>query len=301
MKSLPIFPQKRPVELSDKSIFDGYIRKYPCEISELTFTNIFAWRQAYQFELSVLDDFLLVISKDSDGLNIFEPIGPFAHKQDVILSCFYRSKDVYQLRFIRISEPAIELFRGQETFDIEEDRDNHDYLYKRDDLAELSGVKYDGKRNLIRSFEKNYPFTFKKITKDDIPRCLSFQESWCLYKDCCHIKGLESEKQACIEMLENFKNFGFSGAFIEIGSKIEALTLGEELNPETFVIHMEKANGKFVGIYQMINNLFVSSLPSQYIYVNRQQDLGVEGLRSAKESYHPCRMIKKYILSQRHS
>ncbi|MFH1691575.1 MAG: phosphatidylglycerol lysyltransferase domain-containing protein [Candidatus Omnitrophota bacterium] len=301
MKSVPVFPRKRPVELSDKLFFDRYVKKFPPEISEITFTNIFAWRHAYQFELSILDDFLLVISSTPQGLEIFEPIGVFGHKRDVVESCFYRVQAGLPMKFVRLTEATIESFRDEAVFKVAEDRDNDDYLYARRDLVELPGAKYDGKRNLIRRFQESQPFVYKKLSKNDIVQCLYFQENWCAVKNCCHTKGFLNEKQACVEMLENFEDLNIFGAMIEIGSKVEAVTLAQELNPETIVIHMEKANDSFMGIYQAINHLFALSLPSEYRFINRQQDLGVEGLRIAKQSYHPCRMVKKYTLSQRPS
>ena len=99
------------------------------------------------------------------------------------------------------------------------------------------------------------------------------------------------------EMLTHFQALGVRGAMIEVNGKVEAVTLGEPLNPETFVIHIEKANGALVGIYQTINQAFCAKEATDFKYVNREQDLGVPGLRKSKESYHPCQMIKKYSLS----
>lgn len=110
MEPIPVFPQKRSVELSDKPFFDRYVKKFPPEISELTFTNIFSWRHAYQFELSILDDFLLIVSSGMHGLEIFEPIGNFGHKKDVIESCFYRARAKLPIKFVRLAEATIEPF-----------------------------------------------------------------------------------------------------------------------------------------------------------------------------------------------
>jgi hypothetical protein len=100
-------------------------------------------------------------------------------------------------------------------------------------------------------------------------------------------------------MLNHYAELGIRGGAIEIGGKIEAVTLGESLNRNTFVVHMEKANGAFIGIYQALQQAFSSEAAADLIYINREQDLGVKGLRQAKESYHPCFMIKKYALTKR--
>jgi hypothetical protein len=90
MKAIPEFPKKRPVELEDKPAFDALFKKYPPLISEFTFTNLFTWRAAYQFCLSALEDFLLVISSKSDCLQILDPLGPPEKKQAIIRKCLFR-------------------------------------------------------------------------------------------------------------------------------------------------------------------------------------------------------------------
>ena len=167
------------------------------------------------------------------------------------------------------------------------------------------GAKYTRSRRPVKlvwykeykCFKEEFAFDYKILTKDNIRDCLFFQEEWCLAKDCQHTEGLTKEKEAMQEMLTHFQALGVRGAMIEVNGKVEAVTLGEPLNPETFVIHIEKANGALVGIYQAINQAFCAKEAADFKYVNREQDLGVPGLRKSKESYHPCTMIKKYNLS----
>jgi hypothetical protein len=100
-------------------------------------------------------------------------------------------------------------------------------------------------------------------------------------------------------VLDNFETLGVTGGCIEIDGKIEALTLGELLNPETVVIHIEKANATFHGLYQMMNQQFLEHEWQHIKYVNREQDLGIEGLRKAKESYYPHHMVEKLTVRLR--
>lgn len=295
MKAVPDFPDRRPLELDDKNFFDALLRKYPPAISELTFSNLFAWRNSYHFGVSRVFDCALVVASGEAGVYAYDPVGDPGKKREAILACFARDKG---MRFERIPQETAALFEGDGRFRIEEQRRHFDYLYRTRDLVVLRGRRFDGKRNFVRRFRDEHPsFVYRKITRDNIATCLAFQEEWCRDKDCLSVVGLRDEREAMREMLENFGPLGMTGGMIEIDGRVEAATLGEPLNPTTFVVHMEKANGRFTGLYQAINQLFCVHEAQSYEYVNREQDLGLPGLRLAKESYHPCAMIKKYALS----
>ncbi|OIO36053.1 MAG: hypothetical protein AUJ74_03915 [Candidatus Omnitrophica bacterium CG1_02_44_16] len=286
----------RPIELDDKALLTGLFKKYPSDISELTFTNLFAWRHAYNFNLSDAGDFLLVVSLNKDLFQVFDPLGPFDTKEKCVRKCFSVCGSNTELKFIRLPGKTAEIFKKAGGLRLLEDRDDFDYVYLAQDLIGLKGRDFDGKRNFIKRFKDNNSFMYKKLLEDDVKECISFQEEWCLAKDCQHTQGLAKERQAMREMLANFEYLGMQGGMIEIAGKVEAVALGEQLNPETFVVHIEKANGSFIGIYQATNQLFCDKEASGYKYINREQDLGVPGLRQAKESYHPCHMVKKFTL-----
>ncbi len=296
MNSVPIFPESRPLALEDKAVFTTAFKKFTPVISEFTFTNLFAWRHAYGLCLSQLGNALLVISRGKTRTFIFDPIGPPAIKRATIEQCFALGGP--ETVFARLPQVTADLFKSNASFRIEGDRDNFDYYYRVKDLIELKGRGYDGKRNFIKRFRESYAYEYRPLTPDSIRDCLSFKEEWCLAKDCLRSEGLTREKEALEEMLHHFQELGVAGGMIEVNGKVEAVTLGEALNPKTFVVHMEKANGSLVGIYQAINQMFCASAAASYHYVNREQDLGVEGLRQAKESYHPCGMVKKYTLTR---
>jgi hypothetical protein len=109
--------------------------------------------------------------------------------------------------------------------------------------------------------------------------------------------GLLGEERAIYEALHNMDNLDFKGGVIHINGKVEAFALGEQLNPQTAVIHIEKANPAFDGLYQLINQEFCAHEWKDIPYINREQDLGEEGLRKAKLSYHPHHLVNKYIVT----
>jgi len=297
VNALPLFPETRPLQLEDKPLFDGLFRRFPPRVSEYTFTNLFAWRKAYRFGISRLGEHVLVISQKGDFWRVFDPLGPQESKRAVMAACC-EAAAVPRLEFCRIPEETAGLFEGQNDWAVKEDRDYFDYLHRTQDLIELKGKAYDGKRNFVKRFKESVDFAYKPLTAERVQECLQFEEEWCLAKDCQLVEGIMSEKEALEEMLNNFEALGIVGGMFEVGGKVEAVTLGEALNPETFVVHAEKANGALIGIYQAINQAFCVAAAARYAYVNREQDVGAPGLRKAKESYHPCAMVKKYTLTR---
>ncbi len=292
--NIPVFPAMKPVVLEDKKLVDEFLRQFPPDISELTFTNIFGWRKADSYCLSVLEDCLLVVSaRVGKAVEILEPVGEKSSKLKAIKRAFSIRNDS---SFIRLSQGTASYFKDDSSFILNEDEKNFDYVYSSDNLIELSGKLFDAKRNFIKRFKEACNFEYKKITPDNVEACLSFEEEWCLAKDCKHTEGLLAEREAMEEMLKNFDALKITGGMIEIDGKIGAVSLGERLNPNTFVVHIEKANGGYIGIYQVINQMFCANEAKGFAYVNREQDLGVPGLRKAKQSYHPHHMVKKYTL-----
>jgi len=127
-----------------------------------------------------------------------------------------------------------------------------------------------------------------------VPACQELQDRWCDEKHCDLVATLHSESRAVKEALEEFAALGITGGCIVVEGKVEAFALGELLNPETVVIHIEKANAAFHGLYQAVNQQFLEQAWRRVPYVNREQDLGLAGLRKAKESYHPHHMVEKF-------
>ena len=189
-------------------------------------------------------------------------------------------------------------------FYLEEERDLADYMYLGEDLRELKGRKYHSKRNHLSNFRKNYPdYVYESMTADMVEEVWQYLEDWCGQKACSGSldTGLHCEQKAIREALDHFEALDYKGAVIRIDGKIAAFTLGEMLNDETVVIHVEKANGAITGLYGAINQEFLLHEWPEAKYVNREEDTGAEGLRKAKLSYHPVELIKKYKGVYRHA
>lgn len=297
LESLPIFPASRPLILDDKPMFDRMLRSFRPETSELTFTNLFAWRNAYHFAVSSLFGYLIVLRERDGALELLDPIGPIWGKRAVIEACFQKTSLRTTVRFVKLPQITTSMFAGDSNYLLSQDSDNSDYVYRKEDLIYLKGSSYDGKRNQIKRFYKSTLFEYLPLTDSDISDALAFASRWYESRDCAGDESLLHERQALEEMLLNFKALNIAGGIIKAGGKIVALSLGECLNSDTMVVHIEKADSAFPGVYQAINMLFAQSEGEGFAFINREQDLGIPGLRKAKESYHPHHMAAKYTLA----
>jgi len=297
----------RQIEIEDKKLFDGYFEKFQPEISEFTFTNLFIWKNYYNFLFLESDNHLIVFSQDyfknwkksisnlDDGTFFLTPIGPTPEK--MIINLFEKFDNI---EIHRVPKDVIEkVIRDPEyqvlNLDIHEDRMNWDYIYEIESLIDLPGNKFRQKRRWLNKFLEIYNYEFNIISDGLIDKALELQLEWCDQNECQSNEDLIEEQKAIKTALENFNDLGIFGGIIGVDNKCVAYTLGEMINKDT-VIHIEKAHLEYEGSYQAINNLFLKEFGKNVNYVNREQDLGIPGLRRAKEAYKPIRMVEKNII-----
>jgi hypothetical protein len=295
---VPEFPQFRDLALEDKPLFHQAFAQFPPQISEFTFTNLFIWRHSYQIKISRFQNFLCLLSEKGESPFFFPPIG----EGDVIE--YYQSLLQYLRRegalpkIARVPEAVVDQIDWKAAgMKAELDRSQCDYVYLTQDLIELKGRKYHRKRNHIKQFQEKYSYQYIPLTPEWIPQCLQLETEWCDLRHCEVSPGLLNESVAIKEAFTHFEGLGVQGGAILIDGKVEAFTLGDPLNSETVVIHIEKANPAYEGLYPTINQAFLENQWSGYTYVNREQDLGEEGLRKAKESYFPHHLVNKYVVT----
>jgi len=293
MMGIPSFPEWREITLEDKPVFDAAFAARPPEISAYAFTNVFAWREAREFRLSELGGRLLVW-REVDGRIVFlEPIGGDPASAIISMAEIVESS----IEVTRVHAHVAAQLRERPQLRAELDRDNSDYLYLASDLIDLPGRKFDAKRNFIRRFKSERDYEYVVMTQETADECREFAEIWCEERSCETVEGLRDERRAVHEMLVNFGALGLRGGAIRVDGAIVAFSLGEPLNPETLVVHVEKADSRIDGLYQLVNNEFCIHEARGFTYVNREQDLGVPGLRKAKESYHPATMVEAWKVS----
>ena len=184
------------------------------------------------------------------------------------------------------------LYHG--AFESEPVRDEFDYVYLTEELINLSGKKFQPKRNHISFFKRNNIWNYERIEKNSIPECLEMSKKWLEQSNAEYRDDLESELKNIKCAFENYDELGYVGGLIRADGKVVAYTMGEKLNDDTFCIHIEKAFSDIRGASQLINQQFAENELKSYKYINREDDVGADNLRKAKLSYNPVFMVEKY-------
>jgi hypothetical protein len=297
LAELPEFPEFKPVQLEDREFIQDVLNRYKPQTSEWTFTNLFIWRFHYGFRWSKYGDWLLFLStSNGDESFAFQPIGPSPRPQVVrmLLKWLGEEKGEKNPRIERADKRLISELNGASNLLIEPTRNHFDYVYRTEDLIRLAGRKYHSKRNHVNQFSDSHSFSYAPLNDEHVKECLDLTETWCRWHRCEDDMNLLDEWEAIRQVLGNFRALGLSGAVISIDGKVEAYTLGEMLNDQTALVHIEKANPEIKGLYAVINQQFCEKSWRNVSYVNREQDLGEEGLRKAKLSYYPDHLEEKF-------
>ena len=290
--------------ITDKPWVDALLKKADCRACEYNFTNLFAWGGAYGQEIGERDGFLVSRLCGSLGCSYLYPAGE-GDTEAVIrtLEADAASREV-PFRLVCLTPPQKEeletLFPG--AFRFTADRNGFDYLYDIDRLSDLKGKKLHAKRNHIHRFEENNPdWVYEDITPESLPECLEMDKEW--YRRSMIREGLAEERDLGDEgralrlAMENYHALGLEGGLIRVYGEVVAFTMGDPLSSDTFDVHFEKAYGELQGAYAVINREFARRVRQRHPeirYLNREDDMGVEGLRKAKESYYPDLMVEKY-------
>ena len=174
------------------------------------------------------------------------------------------------------------------------DRDNYDYVYRQEKLADLPGRRMHSKRNLVERCLARHNCEWEVMTVELLEEVRGLQDRWCDEQNCGQDRGLCAEYQAIQRLLESFEQLAVHGAAVRVDGTLEAYTLGESLSPDTAVVHVEKAMRGIEGLYQVVNQWFCRNELEDFEFVNREQDLGIHGIRKAKKSYDPDHMVRKY-------
>ena len=266
-----------------------------CEITPMT---LLIWKNYYHQKIAFCDDMLFVsLGKNSE---IF--LLPFANdmkKAVNILKALTKSQN-RPLVFLGAEGVRRDTFNSifSEEFSQNESREDFEYLYLTEKLKNLSGKKFHSKRNHISAFSKAYNWSYESMTTDILPEVFEMADKWTeeMKKITDDTKSIEVENKALKEYLPFMKELNLRGGCIRVDGKIIAFTFGSPINNKVFDIHVEKALPEFRTAYTLINREFILNELLDFEYVNREDDMGLEGLRKAKLSYHPDILLKKYVI-----
>lgn len=287
------------ISLEHKPLFEQAFHAHPPTISEHTFTNLFAWRTSRPIRALHIDHTLVIFEEYPEAIVIVgPPVGEVTPAQALELLEHVTGKSVFA--FERLDEAI--LSKGlPERWEYKENRDQFDYVYRQESLATLAGRNLHAKRNLVTQCLQEHECHLEPITPQNLPEVRDLMERWCHARNCGHDLALCHENRAIREVLTHFESLQLLGGTVRVDGTLEAFTIAERLNRDTAVIHFEKAMPTIKGLYQVINQMFCRETLSDFTWINREQDLGIEGLRRAKESYAPDHLIKKFSVFPRGS
>lgn len=284
-------------ELSDRKAICDILKNSPCSSMEYNFTLIYMWHKEYKIEFAIDDGILFIRSGGKKKAYLF-PCGTNDQKLALEKLFDYSNEGI---TFYSINSEQKDFLEKEypERFSFTENRDAGDYVYLAESLANLKGKKLSSKRNHINRFEAdNQDWSYENITSQNLSDVIKMHESWCKMQDMGERKGLKEESEAVKLVLENYEELELSGGLIRTNGRVVAFSVGERLNDNTFLVHIEKAFPNINGAYPIINREFVRHNCLDFTYVNREDDAADEGLRRAKLSYQPYEIIKKYIAKE---
>ncbi len=285
----------KKITLEDREIFDKYYEKQPQISSYISFVTLFAWRNKvnYDFAYKNGEIFLKFFNKSKNKSYFFLPQNT---EESLKRAIEILKEENEPLAFYNITENQLKiidkLYPGN--FEFERNRDGDNYIYLSESLAKLSGSKLHSKKNKLNKFKKTYDYEYIRVTNKTAEECIEVAKSWCERK-CNDIKNDYADISACEEVLYNLDSLNIVCGAIRCDGKIIAFSIGERYNDEVAIIHFEKADTSYDGSYAAINNEFIINEWANVKYINREEDMGLEGLRRAKTSYCPEFMLETYI------
>ncbi|MCP4120062.1 MAG: DUF2156 domain-containing protein [Desulfobacteraceae bacterium] len=279
----------RPIQLKDREFITGFTHRFNPMSCEYSFTNLFCWRNLYRLSWTLHQDRLLI----HDGVEGYTlmPLGPkpspseLARLSRTLINTGMPGDLALVPRDYAEDHPEL-----HDHYTLTEDRDFADYLYHTDSLAELKGKKLHKKRNLVSQFHRQFPDArVEPMTGRVRTLCLDLAER--LYQNNGTIsKTTAEEHQALEEAFLHFEPLKLEGISILVEGAVAAFAVFSPLNSSTHDIHFEKSDHRFKGVSQAINRETAKHLAGQCTLVNREQDMGIPGLRKAKLSYAPARL-----------
>ena len=279
---IPDYPKFSNLTIELRKELHPLFKNLQDRISEFTFANLYLFRETHSYRISKLKDSLFLIAGSDRGSPFF--MLPFGLLEKDFSDELFR--EFASMKCVSVIQTSVLAGMG---YFVAEDRNNFDYLYMREEMVKLTGAKFHKKKNLVNAFIGSYSYEGKPLLREYIGDAIAVLNKW------KQGKSDYDDYAAAKEALEKMEELQLCGGIYYVDGKPAAYVLGEELGKDDcFVIHFEKAAGNYKGLYQFINQSFAAILPEKYKFINREQDLGDEGMRQAKMTYRPVGFVKKY-------
>ena len=309
----------KKIELDDKEWVDQLLSYSDYRATEFNFSVLFIWQGAFCTRIGRFKDFLIVrfcpmLTAEENQVRYLFPAGKGDYKE--VVDAMMADAETVGAKFTIVSvleeQKTILESLYPDRFSFTPNRDTFDYVYLAENLITLKGKKYQSKRNFVSRFKSNPNWSYEPITPQNAQECLEMNREWCKLYGCTQDKSMQQESCSVKSALDNFEALGLKGGLLRVDGKIAAFTIGEKINSDTFLVHIEKAFAHITGAYPAISQMFLQHQMKNpytpgaelnpddigFVYVNREDDTGDENLRNAKMQYHPVFLIEKYIVAE---
>lgn len=293
----------------DENRLNKYTRLRPTYISERQFINQFIWQNFYNTTYYCNEEYLMYVTNRDDNLI---PMMPFCKLEDIEevfdeIKNYWNNELNLPLNMYFLDKPFIETLKTnpsfEEEFEIIDDRDSYDYIYDAEQLKNLRGKRFHKKKNHLNRFLRTYEgrYEYKTINCNNMKEVDEFYQIWLDNRSYEDIQDtIQSEDIGVREVLQNCNDLECKFGSVYVDGILQAFTIGTyDPSIECAFIHTEKANTQITGLYNYINQQFLINAFPDAKLVNREDDLGQEGLRKSKLSYRPIRLEEKYFIKQK--
>lgn len=283
----------KPIEIQDRAKIESYTHQSECRNCDMAFANIYCWREFHKSCWAEVDGFLVIrfLIDGKEQVGYMQPIGEgnFFHILDQ-LEEDARINFSQRLRLYGLCREGRGTITGsgKREFAFDDDRSLSDYIYLAEELRTLPGRKLQPKRNHLNRFTSKYNYRFEAMEPRHFEECLALDEQWRRERTTdADTESMRFEQKALREAFDNFESLGIKGGVLYVDDRLVAFTYGSAINYDTFDCHIEKADTSYEGVFATINKLFAEHLGEEFRYINREEDMGLEGLRRSKLSYYP--------------
>ena len=293
----------RPIEIADRDRINACLAVSDYRGCEYSFANNLAWRRLADTVIDFYNDFYISCSfYDGDPYFTF-PTGVKTDEsgRKKYIELFEKLKKYTAnmgkpFALTSVSAETVEWLKEYygDSLKVEAERGSFDYIYESSDLIALSGKKYHGKRNHIKRFKEN-DWSFKLLTPDDFDECTAFAADSYDSSDKNDFSAAV-EQYAIYIFFKYYDYLGLKGGALYCNGEMAGFTIGEKINSDTFDVHIEKADPNIQGAYPTLCNEFAKAAASDIRFINREEDLDIEGLRRSKLSYRPAFLLEKYTV-----
>jgi len=281
-----------PISLERREDYLERLALCPQKTSDYSFGNLWGWAEHYGLCWRFGDRHVWILQTRPREI-FWAPVGPWLAEDWA--SCPTLGKG---MAVTRVPERLCQIWKRalKDRLRVEKSREHWEYIYSVPELVELRGNRFHKKKNLLSQFLRAYDFEYKPLTADCVEETLEMQRQWFSWRDPAESEALLAENTAIVRVLQNWDRIpGLSGGALRIGGEMVAYTVAEAITPDMLVVHFEKGRPGYKGVYQAINQLFLADAGPGYTLVNREQDLGDDGLRQSKLSYNPVGFLRKCL------